>query len=86
MIPFVAVVSLPGRRSRTVRVWVPLILVWLLLAPLMVLLSPLLLIGCLVCRVNPFRAFSVAWQILCALNDTEIEVERRSAGVSICVF
>jgi len=86
MIPFVAVVSLRGRKSRTIRVWVPLILLWLLLVPLMVLLSPLIFLVFLVCRVNPFRAFSVAWQILCALNDTEIEVEQRSAGVSICVF
>ncbi len=82
MIPLVAVVSLRGRESRTLRIWVPL----LLLVPLVVLLSPLIFIGCLVCRVNPFRAFSVAWQILRALNDTEVEVEHRSAGVSICVF
>jgi hypothetical protein len=86
MIPLVAVVSLRGRESRTLRVWVPLILLWLLLVPLMVLLSPLIFIGCLVCRVNPFGAFSVGWQILQALNDTEFEIEHRSAGVSICVF
>jgi hypothetical protein len=86
MIPFVAVVSLRGRESRTLRIWVPLILLWLLFVLLVVLLSPLIFIGCLVCRVNPFRAFSGAWQILRALNDTEVEVEHRSAGVSICVF
>jgi hypothetical protein len=86
MIPLVAVVSLRGRESRTLRIWVPLLLLWLLLVPLVVLLSPLIFIGCLACRMNPFRAFSVAWQILRALNDTEVEVERRSAGVSICVF
>ncbi len=43
MIPFVAVVSLRNRESRTFRLWVPLILVWLLFVPLMVLLSPLIL-------------------------------------------
>jgi hypothetical protein len=86
MIPFVAVVSLRGRESRTLRVWVPLILLWLLLVPLAVLFSPLICIVCLACRVNPFRTFSVGWQILCALNDTELEVEHRSAGISICVF
>ena len=86
MIPLVAVVSLRGRESRTLRVWVPLILLWLLLVPLAVLLSPVIFIFCLVCRVNPFRAFSVGWQILRALNDTEVEIEHRSAGVSICVF
>lgn len=86
MIPFVAVVSLRGRESRTFRLWVPLILLWLLLAPLVVLLSPLIVIVCLVCGVNPFRAFSVGWQILSALPNTEFEIEHRSAGVSICVF
>jgi hypothetical protein len=86
MIPLVAVVSLRGRESRTLRVWVPLILVWLLLVPFAVLLSPLIFMVCLACRVNPFRAFSVGWQILRALSDTEVEIEHRSAGVSICVF
>ncbi len=86
MIPLVAVVSLRGRESRTLRVWVPLILLWLLLVPLAVLLSPVIFIVCLICRVNPFRAFSVGWQIMRALNDTEVEIEHRSAGVSICVF
>lgn len=86
MIPLVAVVSLRGRKSRTLRVWVPLILLWLLLVPFAALLSPLIFIVCLLCRVNPFRAFSVGWQILRALNDTEVAIEHRSAGVSICVF
>ncbi len=86
MIPFVAVVSLRGRKSRTIRLWIPLILLWLLLVPLAVLLSPLLFIVCLACRVNPFRTFSVGWQILCALHHAEVEVENPSAGVSICVF
>jgi hypothetical protein len=86
MIPFVAVVSLRGRKSRTLRIWVPLILLWLFLVPLGVLLSPLVFIVFLACRVNPFRAFSVGWQILYALNDTEFEIDHPSAGVSICVF
>jgi hypothetical protein len=86
MIPLVAVVSLRGRESRTMRLWVPLILLWLLLVPLAVLLAPLIFVVCLACRVNPLRAFSVGWQILRALNDTEFEIERPSAGVSICVF
>jgi hypothetical protein len=86
MIPFVAVVSLRGQESRTLRIWVPLFLLWLVLVPLVLLLSPLIFIAGLACRVNPFRAFSVRWQILMALHDTEVEVEHRSAGVSICVF
>lgn len=86
MIPFVAVVSLHDSESRTFRVWVPLILVWLLFFPLLVLLSPLILVAALACRVNPLRGVVVLWEILSALRKTELEVDHRSAGVSICIL
>ena len=86
MIPFVAVVSLRNQESRTFRLWIPLLLVWLLLLPLGVLLSPFVFIACLVCGVNPFRGVSVMWQIFNALNDTELEVEHRSAGMSFHIL
>jgi hypothetical protein len=86
MIPLVAVVSLRGRESRTLRLWVPLIVLWLVIVPLAVVFSPLIFVGCVACRINPVGAFSVGWQILCALNDTEVEIEQRSAGISICIF
>jgi hypothetical protein len=60
MIPFVAVVSLRSQESRTIRLWIPLILIWLLLLPLAVLLSPFIFVACLFCRVNPFRGLDVA--------------------------
>ena len=86
MIPFVAVVSLRDRESRTFRLWIPLFLIWLLLLPLVVLLSPFVFIACLFCRVNPFHGVAVIWQILTALADTNIEVEHRSAGVSFHIL
>ena len=86
MIPFVAVVSLRNQRSRTFRLWIPIILIWLLLVPLAILLSPFIFITCLACRVNPFRGVAVIWQILNALNDTELEVEHRSAGMSFHIL
>ena len=86
MIPFVAVVSLRNQESRTFRLWIPLFLIWLLLLPLALLLTPFVFIGCVVCRVHPFRAVSVLWQILWALNDTEFEVEHRSAGMSFHIL
>jgi len=86
MIPFVAVVSLRNPESRTFRLWIPLVLVKLLLLPLGILLSPFLFIACLVCRVSPFRGVAVMWQILNALADTELEVEHRSAGMSVHIF
>jgi len=86
MIPFVAVVSLRNQQSRTFRLWIPIILIWLLLVPLAILLSPFIFIACLACRVNPFRGVAVIWQILNALNDTELEVEHRSAGMSFHIL
>ena len=86
MIPLVAVVSLHEQNSRTFRLWVPIALIWLFLIPLVVLFSPLILIACLFCRVNPFRMFSVGWQILSALKDTKVELGRRTAAVSVCIL
>jgi uncharacterized membrane protein len=86
MIPFVAVVSLRNQESRTFRLWIPLVLIWLLLLPLAILLSPFILIACLACRVNPLRAVAVMWQIVSALNDTQFEVEHRSAGMSFHIL
>ena len=86
MIPFVAMVSVRGYQSRTLRLWVPLFLVWLLLMPLVVLLSPAIFIGCLVCRVNPFCGLAAIWQLLSALSHTECEFEQGSAGVSFYIL
>jgi hypothetical protein len=86
MIPFAAVVSFHDRETRRLRVWVPLILVWLLLMPLFLLLSPLILIAALAFEVNPFRGCGVVLQILSGLRKTEVEVDHRSAGVSICIL
>jgi hypothetical protein len=86
MIPFVAMVSLRGKESRTIRLWVPLFLVWLLLIPLTIVLSPLIFIALLVCRVNPFRGFATMWQLLSAMSHTECEVEHGSAGVSFYIL
>ena len=86
MIPFVAVVSLRNQHSRTFRLWIPLLLIWILLLPLAVLLSPFIFIGSMVCRVNPLRGVAVMWQILVALNHTQLEVEHRSAGLSFHIL
>jgi hypothetical protein len=36
--------------------------------------------------VNPLRAVALMWQILNALNDTQFEVEHRSAGMSFHIL
>jgi hypothetical protein len=86
MIPFVAVVSLRNQQSRTFRLWIPVILIWLLLLPVCALLSPFFFVACLLCRVNPFRGIAVLWQIVWALNDSEFELQHRSAGMSFHIL
>ncbi len=86
MIPFVAVVSLRNEDSRTFRLWIPLFLIWILLLPITLLLSPVICVACLVCRVNPLRAFLLMWQIVSALADTEFEMEHRTAGMSFHIL
>jgi uncharacterized membrane protein len=86
MIPFVAVVSLHNKESRTFRMWIPLVLIWLLLLPLAVLLSPFMFIACLFCRMNPLRGVAVMWQILNALTDTQVDLEHRTAGMSFHIL
>jgi hypothetical protein len=36
--------------------------------------------------VNPLRALAVVWQIVSALNETQFEVEHRSAGMSFHIL
>lgn len=86
MIPFVAVVSLRDQESRTFRLWIPYALIRLFLLPLALVASPFIFIACLVCGVNPFSGVAVLWQILWALNDSELEMEHRSAGLSFHIF
>jgi len=86
MIPFVAVVSLRNQDSRTFRFWIPLFLIWILLLPLALLLSPVIFLACLLCRVNPFRAFRLLWQVLCALGNTQFEMEHHTAGMSFHIL
>ena len=86
MIPFVAVVSLRNQQSRTIRLWIPMIVIWLLLLPLGVLLTPFLFLIFQVGRVNPFRGVGAVWQILWAVYDSRLEVEHHSAGLSFHIL
>jgi len=86
MIPFVALVSVRGKESRTFRLWIPLLLVWLLLLPVAALLSPLIFVACLGWRVNPLRGVAAPWQILNALSHTHLEVDHGGTGVSFYVL
>ena len=89
MIPLAALVAVrPGGSSSDRRLWipVPLFLVWLLALPFLILALPIFFIACLASRVNPFRALSILWQLLCALRTTRISVEDRATSIFVHIF
>ena len=87
MIPLVGVINVKHwSRSRSFRLWIPLLLLWLLLLPFAILLLPIFFVVCLVCRVNPFQAIATFWSILAGLRDTHIEIDNRDALVLIRIL
>jgi hypothetical protein len=86
MIPLLATVSIQPDGRRPFRLWLPLFLVWLLLLMLLLLLSPIVLIACLVCQVNPFKAVAALGGVLCSLTGTHVQIEAPGACVLVRVL
>jgi hypothetical protein len=86
MIPLLATVSVHPDGRRPFRLWLPLFLVWLLLLVLLVLLSPVVLIACLICRVNPFKAVAALGGLLAALTGTLVDIQAPGACVLVRVL
>lgn len=87
MIPWGVTVSVgwwnrTGRRQQ-LWLWVPLFLVWLVLLPLMLVLFPLVAVACVFLRLNAFRLYGTAWQILRSLRRTLVEVESPDVSVRV---
>ena len=80
MIPITSSVRI---RSARHQFWIPLFLVWLLLLPVALLLLPFFAIGCLIIRVNPFRALSTLFGIVTSLRGTDIAVEDSYHSVQV---
>lgn len=83
MIPNVAVIRIERARGTTIPLWIPLILLWI---PLL-LLSPLILFviigACLAGKVNPWRAVTTFWAILCSLPGTHVHVTANGANILV---
>jgi hypothetical protein len=77
-------VESPGVRK--FGLWLPLFLLWLLLLPLALLLLPFFVIGCLVARMNPWRVFIAAWQLITGLRGTHIEFEQAKSKVLLRIM
>ena len=87
MIPLVGVISVQHwPRSRSFRLWIPLVLLWILLLPVALLALPVVFVLCLFARLNPFEVIATFWQILSSCRDTHIEIDNREALVLIRIL
>lgn len=74
MIPTVAIVRIQTPHWHTPQLWLPLFLLWILVLPLSPLILLVLLGLSIAGRVNPWRALSAFWGILCSLSGTHVRV------------
>ena len=86
MIPLIATVHIHAPGARTIRLWLPLFLVWMLLVVLGLILSPLILIACLFCGLNPFKAVWRLVAVFVAMAGTHIEIRSPEALVLVRVI
>ena len=85
MIPMIAIVAIRTKPRPSRRFWIPLplFLMWLLLLPLILILLPFVFITCWVIGVDPLRALSASWELLCGVRNSHIEVDHRQASLLI---
>jgi hypothetical protein len=75
VIPVLLVLRIRWGRGRTLRLWLPLILLWVLLLPIAL---PVLIVLCLVPLAHgrhPLRVPVAGWQILRGLRGLVIEID-----------
>lgn len=83
MIPMVLAVRVHASPDKTVRVWIPLILVWLLLLPFVLLLAPIAMIVALVLGYNVWRGAGAIIGVFTALSGVHVEVQAPGACVLV---
>jgi hypothetical protein len=84
MIPMFIVIRIRNSRHKF-GLWVPIFLLWLLLLPLVLVLLPFFVIGCLIVRVNPWRACVAGWQLLTGLAGTHVHIDKEQAQEKVLV-
>jgi hypothetical protein len=84
MIPLQAVLRVRGQWSATL--WLPLFLIWLLLLPILLLILPVALAVLMIAGINPWRALSAVWGVLCAARGTRIDVLTPGRMVLIHIY
>lgn len=86
MTPNLAIVRIETPYWRCIPLWIPLFLFWI---PIIVF-SPLILLvifGLSIAgRINPWRASSAIWGLLCSLPGTNVRVTTEGTHVSVRIL
>jgi len=86
MTPNIAIVQVEPRDRRPISLWIPLFLLWI---PA-ILLSPfifLVIFGLAIAgKVDPWLAFRVLWDLVCALPGTHVRVTADDAKVRVQIL
>jgi hypothetical protein len=84
--PNIAVVRIETPRWQSIPLWIPLFLLWI---PV-ILLSPIILlviVGLSIAgKVDPLRALSVIWSIVCSLPGTNVRVTSEGTKVVVRIL
>ncbi|MDQ1292929.1 MAG: hypothetical protein QG608_810 [Actinomycetota bacterium] len=81
MIPVLLILRIRSEGGRTVRLWLPLILLWVLLLPIAL---PVLIVLCLIALArggNPLRVPVAGWQILRGLRGLVIDIDEPDSTI-----
>ncbi|NUR89499.1 MAG: hypothetical protein HOY71_35910 [Nonomuraea sp.] len=71
--------------GRRYRAWVPVVPVVLLLSPVVVLAVAGAVIACLIYRIDPARALSALWGVVCALPGARFAIEQGRTAVHVAI-
>jgi len=86
MTPNIAIVHIETPHWHSIPLWIPLFLLWI---PA-IILSPLIffvIFGLAVAgKINPWRAFRVLWDLVCALPGTHVRVTADDANVRVQIL
>jgi hypothetical protein len=84
--PNIAVVQIETPRWRCIPLWIPLFLLWIpaiLLSPIVFLvIFGLAMAG----RIDPWRAISVIWDLICSLPGTNVRVAAEDTKVVVRIL
>jgi len=86
MTPNIAIVNIQTPHWRSLPLWIPLFLLWIpaiLLSPLIFLvIFGLAIAG----KLNPWNAFRVLWDLVCALPGTQVRVTAEGTHVNVRIL